>query len=343
MDTVLYSDQYKLDWDQFVLSRPDCNLYHHVGWKEVIEKSYDHKCFYLMARDHSDLKGILPLVWIKSRIFGSSLTSLPFLDSAGIVADDSQTSQSLLQEAVRLCHAHDIDYLELRQFKALEHPLETDTRKVCLTLDLKSDSESMWNSLSSERRNRIKKATKSGLQVQFGDREMLPRFYEIWIQNMRALGSPPHSIRFFDNILRVFAPFSKIIMVKYHNTNIGGALCLFFKHRFTVPWVSSLRQYFDLYPNNILYWEAMKFAMKEGCKIFDFGRSTVGSGTYAFKVRWGAKEEQLFWQFRTHKRSGLTVPSIENPRYRLASRVWSKLPITMTRLIGPNIRKYITA
>src|SRR3990170_5691898 len=186
MDTLLYADtdDEKRNWETFVLTHPDCSLYHHIGWKEIIEKSYGHKCFYLMAREDGRLRGILPLVLIKSKLFGSSLTSLPYLDFAGIVSQDSQSSQVLYNKAVELGNLYRIDYLELRQAKALQFDLRTDTHKVTLTLELKPDPELLWKSLSSERRNRIRKAEENNLTVEFGERAFLPTFYDIWAENM---------------------------------------------------------------------------------------------------------------------------------------------------------------
>lgn len=343
MDVILYTNEHKEAWEEFVLTHPKCSLYHRLGWKEVIENSYHHKCFYLLAKKKAELTGILPLVLIRSRIFGCSLTSLPFVDSAGIMAKDEETQKSLLDKAIQLGMEQKAGYLELRQIEALKDNLKTDTRKVTLTLELKSDTSVFWKSLPSERRNRINKAKKSNLHVEFGGKSLLPIFYQVWAENMRDLGSPAHSILFFENVLEAFSSFVNIILVKHNQAYIGGAICLWFKDRFSVPWVSSLRNYYELYPNNLLYWQAMILAASKGCRIFDFGRSTVGSGTYTFKARWGAKEEQLFWQFKTLHGKDITILSTEAPKYRLAVALWKKMPVGISKFIGPKIRKFITA
>jgi serine/alanine adding enzyme len=343
MGVFLYTDEDRRNWEQFVLIHPECSLYHNLGWKEIIEKSYGHKCFYLLAKEDEKLKGILPLVLVKSKLFGSSLTSLPFLDSAGVVAEDFKSSQVLLNEAIELGKFYQVDYLELRQIKALEGDMKTDTHKITLTLKLNAELEMLWKSLPSERRNRIRKAQENNLSVEFGDSNFLSIFYNIWAENMRDLGSPAHSLQFFHNILRVFTPFAKVILVKYNQIYIGSAICFFFKNKFSIPWVSSLREYFDLYPNNLLYWEAMKFAINQNCQVFDFGRSSIGSGTYTFKMRWGASQEPLFWQFKIYRGKDLTLPLQESLKYRLAISLWKRVPINLTKLIGPKIRKYITA
>ncbi len=343
MEITEYSETDRVEWESYVDNRPSCWHYHRIGWKEVIETAYGHQCRYLVARNNGSVAGILPLAVIKSRLFGHSLTSLPFLDYSGLAADNSEARDALIARAVGMADKTRTGYLELRQIEPVTDQFRTDTHKVTLVLDLPADPEQLLNSLPSERRNRIRKARKSELSVEFHDRSMLTTFYRIWTENMRDLGSPAHSLKFFDTILRVFSDSAGVVLVKYHQKYIGAAICLYAKEMLTLPWVSSQRRYFELYPNNILYWEAMCFAIRQGCRRFDFGRSSVGSGTYTFKIRWGAKEVPLYWQFYTPGGGELSLPATENPKYRLALAVWKHLPVGLTRLVGPSIRKYITA
>ena len=343
MEVALYTESDRGEWEAFVDSRPSCWHYHRIGWKEVIESAYGHQCRFLVARDKGTMAGILPLAEVRSRLFGHSLTSLPFLDYCGIAADNDRARDALIEHAVKVTEQIRAGYLELRQTESVAGQFRTDSHKVTLVLDLPADSEQLLDSLPAERRNRIRKARKSELMVEFHDRSMLGVFYRIWTENMRDLGSPPHSLRFFDMILRLFADSARIILVKYHQEYIGAAVCLYAKGTLTLPWVSSRRKYFELYPNNILYWEAMRYAIQMNCTRFDFGRSSVGSGTYTFKIRWGAKATPLHWQFYSPDGKELSIPATDNPKYQLALAVWKRLPVNLTRVFGPSIRKYITA
>ncbi|MBI5267431.1 MAG: FemAB family PEP-CTERM system-associated protein [candidate division Zixibacteria bacterium] len=343
MEITQYSETDCADWESYADSRSSCWHYHKIGWKEVIESAYRHQCRYLIARDNGAIAGILPIAVVKSRLFGHSLTSLPFLDYAGLVADTPSARDALVAHACRITDETRAHYLELRQIESVGDQFHTAGHKVTLVLDLPDDPEQLLNSLPPERRNRIRKARKSELTVEIHDRSMLPTFYRIWTENMRDLGSPPHSLSFFDAILRVFPDSAGVLLVKYRHEYIGAAICLYTKDMLTLPWVSSRRQFFELYPNNILYWEAMCFAIRQGCRRFDFGRSSIGSGTHTFKIRWGAKEVPLYWQFYTPAGQPLPLPAGDNPKYRLALATWKRLPVTITRLVGPSIRKYITA
>ena len=344
MEVVNYSDKLKRKWDDFVLRHPDGWHYHLVGWREVIRRTYGHECNYISAVDNDgQIHGLLPSVMIKSRIFGNSLTSLPFIDYAGIIADSKEASESMIKSSIDFAQSNDLELVELRQLKQSEGDFLNSTHKVTLVLELPANEEALFKSLSSERRNRVKKARSSGLSVEIVGPEMLPIFFQIWTENMRDLGSPAHSFDFFKNILEIFSDSSAIMLVKYENEFIGGAISLFYKDKLALPWVSSLRKTFHLYPNNILYWESMLYAISKGFRFFDFGRSTIGSGTYTFKKRWGAEAKQLFWQKINLGKKDLTEPDIEKLKYKLLISLWKKMPISCSRVLGPKIRRFITA
>jgi len=329
-------------WQAFVERHAACGPYHHFGWKAVIENAYGHECFFLVAEDAGAMSGVLPLAMIRSRIFGNSITSLPYVDYAGVVADDEASRDSLLRFARDIATEHRIGNVELRQTDALPGDYAVATHKVLLTLDLPDSEDALWAGLSSERRNRVRRAEKAGLEVEFAGAGHLPVFYDIWTRNMRDLGSPAHSLGFFREVLERFGDQTEFLLVRHESRYIGAALALYHGATMCVPWVSSLRDSFRLYPNNILYWEAMKRGIARGMKVFDFGRSTVDSGTYEFKRRWGAGPVPLYWH--TMDLPGAPAEPAEGSEgFSLAIAVWKKIPVGISRMVGPSLRKNITA
>jgi hypothetical protein len=159
---------------------------------------------------------------------------------------------------------------------------------------------------------------------------------------MRDLGSPVHSKKFFATMFAQFGEQARIVLVREGQQPIGGLVCLFFKKTATVPWASSLRQFLAKCPNNLAYWEAMQYASARGCTMFDFGRSTVGSGTYQFKRQWGAEPIQIYGQMLGRKDQRTMGPHAESPLLQAAAQFWKRLPVSLSRVIGPRIRKYIT-
>ncbi|MFQ5456310.1 MAG: FemAB family XrtA/PEP-CTERM system-associated protein [Nitrospirota bacterium] len=335
------------EWDEFVENNKNSSIAHLYGWKEVIEKSYGHKSYYLQVIEKNELAGILPLVFINSRIFGRQLVSMPFLDYGGICVNEGEKQRDvidrLLNGVLRLSKELKADCIDLRHLRDMNIGWETRLQKVTMIIELKSDENNMWKSLTSERRNRIRKSRKNNLEALFCNADAIDEFYEIFAVNMRDLGSPVHSKAFFINIMKVFEDRTKIILVKHNTKTIGAALCFLFKDTVSIPWVSSLRDYFKLYPNNILYWEAIKHGCSHGYKFFDFGRSSKGSGTFEFKRQWGAKSLQLFWDYYQMNNKGSASGDISNsPKYQYAAEIWKKLPISLSKIIGPWLRKYIS-
>jgi FemAB-related protein (PEP-CTERM system-associated) len=328
-------------WDSYLENNPSATISHLYGWRRIISGAYGHATYYLAARQDNNIFGILPLVLVRSRLFGSSLASMPFQDYGGIVADDPVVTRNLLEQALKLRNETGVDCAELRHRDAIPEGgglLRQD--KVTLLLDLSPGTENLWKKFSGKVRNQVRKAEKSGLTIGTGGAELLEDFYRVFAVNMRDLGSPVHHPRFFSHIFSEFGNRARLLVVRDGSRTIGGLIALFFKDAMVVPWASSLREYFSKCPNNLLYWHAFQLGCDRGCKVFDFGRSSIGSGTYNFKVQWGAEPIQLNWQL-FFKRSQAKLNTSEDWKLQAAARVWSRLPVNFTRRLGPAIRKYL--
>jgi serine/alanine adding enzyme len=200
----------------------------------------------------------------------------------------------------------------------------------------------LWKQFDAKVRNQIRKAERSGPSVEVGGEEKLREFYQVFAVNMRDLGSPVHAQGFFKALLDAFSGSARIALVYKDTTPIGGLVALAFKDTMVVPWASSLRQYFSLCPNMLLYWETIRRACMEGFKKFDFGRSSRDSNTYRFKRQWGALEEQLYWYTIPVDARRAENHGGSNHQKALFAQMWQRLPLSVTRWLGPRIRKYIT-
>jgi len=318
------------------------------GWREIISNTYGHPAFYLTACQDGEIAGILPLVHIRSRIFGNSLISMPFLDYGGIVAKNQESFQTLLDQALQLKKERAARFIELRHHEAPPaFALSGGTAygdKSTLILDISQGAENLWKSFSPKVRNQVRKAQKSGLSVQIGGVELLNEFYRPFTANMRDLGSPVHHPKFFIEIFRVFGDDVRLTLIREANKTVGGLVVLFNKNTAIVPWASCYRGYFSKCPNNLLYWETMQYACSRGCTRFDFGRSSLNSGTYHFKLQWGAVPFPLHW--RIYGCSGTdnsnTQPPTESRTLRMASALWKHIPIGVANILGPRIRRFLS-
>ncbi len=339
--THLYNEDGRA-WDAFVASHQDSTNYHQYGWRKVVEKSFGHRTMYLAATNrYNEICGVLPYVKMKSRLFGNFLVSLPFFNYGGMLISEDSASAMLLDASRKMLSGSGVNHIELRHLKMCADVEATKQHKVTMILDLKKNEEEQWNALNAKVRNQVRKAEKSGLQAVIGRMDLLDGFYEVFCRNMRDLGTPVYGRSFFQNVLEEFADTTRILVVTLNGRTIAGALLTWYRDTLEVPWASSNRDFRPLCPNNLLYWEAIRFAIGMGARAFDFGRSTPGEGTYEFKKQWGARPVQLYWQYLLREGGALPEINPKNPRYKLAIQAWQRLPLMLTNLLGPHIVRCI--
>lgn len=333
------------NWDEFVLNCEASSLYHLSGWKDVIEESFGKKTFYLLCEESGGkLKGVLPLAHMRSRIFGNFFVSLPYLNYAGICANDGMAASALLSEAVLKAKAAGAAHIELRHTLPFEHSgtnlLQEKLSKVTMKLKLLPPDE-LWKALGSKLRSQISKPEKAGMEARIGKEEELESFYHVFSTNMRDLGTPVYSIKFFRNIFKYFRDSVWISAVYNGGEPVAAGFLAGFKGTLEIPWASSLKKYNSSAPNMLLYWNSIRFASENGFAHFDFGRCTPNEGTYRFKEQWGAKPAQLYWHYWTKDNAAMPEINPSNPKYRKAIDLWKKLPVWLTKIIGPGIIKNI--
>ena len=354
-------------WNEFVLKHPQGSLYHLAEWKDVIEKTYNLDTHYLMALrtkktdlldrlTAGEIAGILPLTHIKHFLFGNSLVSVPFFDFGGILADGWEAENALLLEAVRLSLELNAMYIELRHIYPL-HWLDgrddirdsdlgnlkytTKSHKVRMLLELPKVSEILMTSFKSKLRSQIRKASKEGLISRVGGLELVDDFYKVFSVNMRDLGSPVHSKGLMRNVLKAFPTKSRIFMIYKDDRPLACSLLIDFKDTLENPWASSLRDHARLCPNMLLYWAMLEYGCDNGFSCFDFGRCARDEGTYSFKEQWGARPTPLHWYYISPDGAESEIHGVEKSGFQLAIRFWRRLPVPVTNVVGPAIRKYI--
>jgi len=321
-------------WDRFVDGHPDANGYHAWAWRRVFKQALGHDSFYLVARDQSGVVGALPLVHIKSSIFGRTLTSLAFLNYGGMVASGEAAKTALLSAAQNLAKRLRCHHVELRHSARRLPQLPCRQHKVAMLLRLESG---MWNRLDRKVRNQIRKAQKSGLTVEEGDARLLDEFYEVFARNMRDLGTPVYSSRLFSEVLDAFPDRARLRVVRLGTKPVAAGLTYRAGKTIEVPWASSVRDFNHICPNHLLYWSVIEGALESGCTVLDFGRSTPNEGTYKFKEQWGAEPVPLYWEYVLTE--GSTLPNLgpTNPKFHLMIEAWKKLPLRVATTLGPHV------
>lgn len=341
MKIELYNNNAR-EWDEYVNKTSHSNIYHKAGWKRIFEDFFEHKTFYLMAKEDGDIKGVLPLVLMKSRVFGKFIVSLPFHCIAGVCAEDENSARCLIDEAIQITKEEKTDYLELRNVEErIADGLITENHKASFILDLTPGIDKLWQGFKKQIRNRIRKAEKNNFSIKFGH-EYIKEFYDCYATHMRDIGLPVHNFVFFRKVLEVFPKEeTQISIITHSGKTIASKFFMLCKDTVYLMCGASLKDEKELMPNYLLTWEVIKYAANAGYKYLDFGRSTINTGPYYFKQSWGGQLKPLYWQY--HLNNGNKMPELntDSRKFKIASSIWKKLPVSVTKFIGPRIVKYI--
>ena len=352
MEVYELKKEYEEEWDKFVRNSRDATFFHQVGWKRVITKTYNHKPIYLMVLDKdNEIKGILPMFLMKSKIFGNRLISVPFAPYGGICANDAKAFNLLINEAMKIAKDMDVKFIEFRNLNQryillyrkflYNNNVSVKSNYVTSILELSEDHEYIWRyKLTKNKRKNISRSLRSGLIAEWTDDAN--EFYRLYAHNMRDLGTPVHSKEFFKNILNEFSNSSKILIVRYNDEPIYSAFYLLYNNDVIInAWSSTLRKYRKLNPSDFGIWFVIKYACVNKFKCYDFGRSQIGSGNFEYKRRWSTVTIPLLYVYYLAKPSDVPDLTSRNVNRRRFAQIWSKLPVTLANIIGPRIRRHI--
>ena len=264
------------------------------------------------------------------------MVSMPYFNYGGAIADTPEIEQQLIDTANKQAEELGLSHIEYRDdISRSGMPARTD--KVNMILPLPDDDAVLWQGFNAKLRAQIRRAQRESHQVLTGGHNCLQDFYTVFARNMRDLGTPVYSRRFFEQILQTFPQQSKIVVIRLGQRPVAAAFLLAHGERMEIPWASTIRDVNHLSINMMLYWEVLKLATRSGCRFFDFGRSSKDAGTYRFKQQWGAQPQPCYWHYWLP--DGAEPPKLnpDNPKYALAIRLWQKLPVWASKLLGPPI------
>jgi FemAB-related protein (PEP-CTERM system-associated) len=333
----------RASWDDFVLDHCDGTIFHLWSWKTVVEQSLGHRSHYLLATagpPGETIIGVLPLFEIKSLLFGHSLISVPFAERGGILATSPDVATQLLEQATMLCQQTGAAYLELKNSKPLEG-LATKALYCNFSRPLLPTVEENLQAIPRKSRAMVRKGIQAGLRSEVGN-HLFAVFYQLFARSYHQLGTPVFPRRFLAAFLDAFGEQAEVLVVHTaEGVPIAGVLSFYFKDRVMPYYAGSLYEFRHLAPNDFMYWELMRRGCESGYKVFDFGRSKQGTGSFAFKEHWGFASLPLAYQYRLNRATVLPNLSPANPRYRRKIELWRKMPFVLTKLVGPSLAKYL--
>jgi FemAB-related protein (PEP-CTERM system-associated) len=327
-------------WDDFVRACAGGTFFHLSPWQRVIERAFGHRTYYLLAERGGVVSGVLPLTHVKSALFGASLVSNAFAVYGGPVAADAESQRALEAKATELMDALRVPVLELRGFSetrtdwAQKAGLYATFRK-----PIDPAAEANLRAVPRKQRAMIRKGIHHGLRSEI-DGEV-DRLHRIYAESVHNLGTPVFAKSYFRILTEEFRTCSDIVTITSDGRAVASVLNFYFRDEVLPFYGGGAEAARKLAANDFMYWEVMRRACARGCRVFDFGRSKVGTGAYAFKRNWGFEPTPLIYQFRLAP--GRRVPDLNplNPKLRLLVAAWKKLPLALATRLGPSIVKGI--
>jgi len=290
------------------------------------------------------ITGILPIVRLRSLLFGDIACSLPFVNYGGPAGDSDEIEDELLAAAARIADEWGVEYLEIRSRRYLGERFPSSDHKVCMTVRLDRDPDVVWNRYKAKTgpRQEIRRGYDNGFHARFGGIDLLDAFYDVLSEAWRDLGTPIYHKDYLLAVMSAFPNHTRICVVESTDGEAAAA-ALCGDHRDVVEglWLGVRHAHRRQMAGYLLYWELIKDACERGFSTFHLGRSSKDGGGQAFKHKWHADQQQLYWQYALRTRTDIPSLNVTNPRYQRAIKVWRRLPVRVTQVIGPAIARSI--
>ncbi len=324
-------------WDAYVNIHPDATFFHRAGWKRVIEAAFGHRTHFLLAERGGEMVGVLPLVEIRSRLFGHNLGSLPFCTYGGILADHDAAWRALDEAAQTLAMRLKVGALEYRNQMAQHAHWPTKDLYVTFRKAIEPDVEANMNAIPRKQRAMVRKGIKAGLVGEIDPDTT--RFFQAYSASVHRLGTPVFSRKFFRLLKEEFGDDCEVLTITLEGQVIASVMSFYFRDEVLPYYGGGADAARAVAGNDFMYWELMRRACERGFKMFDFGRSKRGTGSFDFKKNWGFEPTPLYYEYFLV--TDTDVPEINplNPKYRLFIQAWKKMPLALANVIGPHIVK----
>ncbi|HTW69556.1 MAG TPA: FemAB family XrtA/PEP-CTERM system-associated protein [Acetobacteraceae bacterium] len=325
-------------WDAFVDAMPDGTFCHRAAWAHVIEKAFGHRTFFAFAEHDGAITGILPLAQVKTRLFGNTLISTPFCVYGGLLAADADSAAALEAHAETLLRSTRAEAVELRNRESCAANGAWVGRPdlyVTFRKSIEADHERNMKAIPRKQRAMVRKGIQHGLtSVCHRDTAVLHRIYA---ESVRNLGTPVFSRRYFDILLAAFGEAADIVTILDDDEPIASVMNFYFRDEVLPYYGGGTAKARSRAGNDFMYWDVMRRAADRGYRLFDFGRSKIGTGAYAFKHNWGFTPVPLHYRYRLAPGAAIPDHNPLNPKYRLFIEGWKRLPLPVANLVGPHI------
>ncbi len=323
-------------WDAFVHGCQSATFFHRSGWQQVIRECFGHDTYFFFAEIDGRIAGVLPLAHVSSVLFGKSLVSLPFAVYGGVAAGNAAAAQALREEAQQLAQRLKVAHLEFRSIEPADNGWPVQDLYVTFRKAITGDDEENMQAIPRKQRAMVRKGIKGGLTSRFetdGD-----AFFALYADNVHRHGTPAFAKKYFESLTRTFGSDCDTMVVRdAQDVPLSGVLSFYFRNEVLPYYAGDALAARAVAANDFKYWELMRHAAQRGARVFDFGRSKRGTGSFDFKKNWGFEPTPLHYQYCLYQRDSIPQNNPTNKKFHLLIETWKKMPIQLANLIGPHI------
>ncbi len=323
-------------WDEFVMACPQATFFHRAAWQRILRDVFRHDTYFFYAQANGRIVGVLPLGHVDSLLFGKSLASLPFAVYGGVAANDEAAATALEDEAQRVAKQLGVSHLELRHVEPRHADWPLQDLYVTFRKQILADDEANMNAIPRKQRAMVRKGIKNGLRSEFDPG--VDRFFALYADNVHRHGTPAMPKRYFKSLRDEFGADCDVLIVSSaEGQALSGVMSFYFRDEVLPYYAGDAEAARDLAANDFKYWELMRHACARGLKVFDYGRSKQGTGSYSFKKNWGFEPRPLHYEFRLYKSDAIPQNNPSNAKYQMMIKAWRRLPIGVANWLGPYI------
>lgn len=323
-------------WDAFVMAHPQASFFHRAGWQDIVRDVFRHDTYFLYAEEDGQIQGILPLAHVRSMLFGKSLVSLPFAVYGGTVATSAAAADALEAHAQQLALRLGVEHLELRHVNRRHTDWPLQDLYVTFRKEILAEEEANMLAIPRKQRAMVRKGIKNGL-VSHIDANV-DRFFDLYADNVHRHGTPAMPKRYFAALMQKFGADCEVLTVTGPDGRpLSSVLSFYFRDEVLPYYAGDDEAARELAGNDFKYWELMRRACARGLKVFDYGRSKQGTGSYSFKKNWGFEPTPLHYEYCLYKRDSVPQNNPANAKYRLLIETWRRMPIGLANWLGPFI------
>ena len=330
-------------WDDLIISTKDYSFFHSSAWAKVLTETYHYRPLYFTKFDDGRIKGMLPIMEIKSNITGHRGVSLPFSDACEPIVIGKSNFDELFRNLLVYAEKSNWRYFELRGGKNYLNNCPPLLYHYSHTLNFDQSEEKIFNSFRDSTRRNIRKAAKERVRVKiFNSFDALKKFYSLHCITRKYHGVPPQPFLFFKKIhTHVLSKNHGIVALgTFHEQLVAAAVFFHFGNKAIYKYSASDRNYQNFRANNLIVWEAIKWYLKRGYQELSLGRTESNNrGLLQFKDGWSKQRTEI-----KYYKYNLKSKKFETQRKLLSSfhtKIFRRMPLSMLNTLGSILYKHI--